>query len=823
MNIVKRLYLPIKYLVVFGILLFSFFLYNSSASAVTGSEWQAGRIIDDTVFINKDSMTPQQIQDFLNAKLPTCDTNGTQSVYDSVYKDTVSRATYGARRGNPIPFTCITQYYENPDTKQNNYGSTTIPVGARSAAQLIWEAGQAYNISPKVLLVTLQKEQGLITDDWPFKNQFLYAMGAYCPDSGPGGSANCDPAYAGFGIQMKEAASLLRYYLDNMTQPWWTYKKPGNNYILWNVSTTNCGGSNVWIYTSATAALYTYTPYQPNQAALNNLYGTGDGCSAYGNRNFWRMFNDWFGVTLLPLTIKGNASGTIYLYMSGYKIAVPSMATLQDYGIHPSSVTTWAQSSVDAIPPPASPISGTLSYLVKSPSDTDADGGAVYLISVGKKYSVVSMDQFNDFGFNVSNIAYLPLGYILSINGSQALSSYLSVPSNLVFQIGASTKRIIFDYNTYKSLNPSDVSVGVSEYVADTIPSGIPISNREILLRRTDGDIYLYNNNQYYSIPNLNTYNCWGFYQSLGTPLYYLPQNNYIGPIASAPNLNCLVNNGAQTYVMNGVNKYLVPTEYGSFGGQVLNADTSSIVSKVPTAASALKRAIKASNSGSIWWLEDGIKKPIPSMSNFNLLGLGSSNVDTIDISGVSSISSNGLKLGSGQAVKTSDGSAVFVVSGSARLLYPTGDDFLAYANSWTDIETYTTLLLDQGYPYGNIPVNKYFYNQSGDNTYLMDKNGCYGLAPSHLTSYAQNQATIASSQSYGINIFPRLNLINCQPASVYVKQPDQSTIYFIDNGQKKPFASWAALVNHSGQTTPYIISLSPSTMAAFPYGQTIN
>ncbi|MCA9330031.1 hypothetical protein KDA11_05255, partial [Candidatus Saccharibacteria bacterium] len=36
---------------------------------------------------------------------------------------------------------------------------------------------------------------------------------------------------------------------------------------------------------------------QPNSAALNNLRGTGNSCSAYGNRNFWRLYNDWFGST----------------------------------------------------------------------------------------------------------------------------------------------------------------------------------------------------------------------------------------------------------------------------------------------------------------------------------------------------------------------------------------------------------------------------------------------------------------------------------------------------------------------------------------------
>jgi len=46
------------------------------------------------------------------------------------------------------------------------------------------------------------------------------------------------------------------------------------------------------------------------------LYGTGDICSAYGNRNFWRDFNNWFGSTLavfnnVAITSKGStlASG----------------------------------------------------------------------------------------------------------------------------------------------------------------------------------------------------------------------------------------------------------------------------------------------------------------------------------------------------------------------------------------------------------------------------------------------------------------------------------------------------------------------------------
>lgn len=280
------------------------------AGAVTASDWKAGRIIDDAVFTNKDDMSVAEIQTFLNNRVGTgtngtpgrCDTNGTKT--SELGGGT--RAQYGAANGNPAPFTCLKDYYEvpkltpGPGIPANNYGGKPIPSGAKSAAQLIWDAAQKYNIGSRVLLIKLATESSgpLTSDDWPFQRQYTYAMGANCPDSGPNGSANCDVNYAGFSIQISQAASLLRYYLDGMTQAWWPYKKPyQNNSILWNVVERNCGSGNVYIESKATAALYTYTPYQPNQAALNNMYGTGDYCSAYGNRNFWRVYNDWFGST----------------------------------------------------------------------------------------------------------------------------------------------------------------------------------------------------------------------------------------------------------------------------------------------------------------------------------------------------------------------------------------------------------------------------------------------------------------------------------------------------------------------------------------------
>ena len=237
------------------------------AKAVSAADWKAGRIIDDAVFFNKDSMSVQQIQDFLNAKVPVCDTYHNWSGWSYGY-------------WNAPPFTCLKDFSEN----------------GKSSAQIIWESGQAYNINPQVLLVLLQKETAIVTDPWAATWQYKRATGYKCPDSllGTDVDANqngCYDSHENFTAQVNGAAFRFRDYVNYPN--FYNFQAGVTRNILW--SDKNCGSSPVYIENAATAALYNYTPYQPNQAALNNMYGTGDGCSAYGNRNFWRLFNDWFG------------------------------------------------------------------------------------------------------------------------------------------------------------------------------------------------------------------------------------------------------------------------------------------------------------------------------------------------------------------------------------------------------------------------------------------------------------------------------------------------------------------------------------------------
>ena len=320
-----------KKILVIILSVYSLFISSYSAYALSGTDFRPGRIIDDVVFFNKNSMTVAQIQDFLNSKVSNCETNHSSTSGDSgtVYSP---------------PFVCLKDFYENPNDKyiinynykdvagndkseqrvfyrNNAYEFTSLspnykngnfvegivsiratiksiagirPAGAISAAQIIYNAAQKYNINPQVLLVTLQKEQGLITDSWPVAWQFQAAMGYGCPDNGP-----CSSRYSGFSSQVENAAWQFRAYTNNPDS--YNFKAGVSRYIQFNPSST-CGGSTIYLENQSTANLYNYTPYQPNSAALANMSGSSAGgsvsCGAYGNRNFFWYFNNWFGTTL---------------------------------------------------------------------------------------------------------------------------------------------------------------------------------------------------------------------------------------------------------------------------------------------------------------------------------------------------------------------------------------------------------------------------------------------------------------------------------------------------------------------------------------------
>lgn len=193
----------------------------------------------------------------------------------------------------------------------------------RTAAELIWDASQFAGINPQVILVTLNKEQSLITgqftDDAKLQKALDRSMGFACPDSG-----GCGDLFPGFYYQLfgnfdsagnryiGAAKSLARSFnTEGGRGPAVSGRvsRIGDTITLDNT----LGGydgilpqQTVQLSNSATAALYRYTPHVFN-----------------GNYNFWRFFQAWFRYpngTLLKLA----QAGDTYIIQNGLKQMVPA-------------------------------------------------------------------------------------------------------------------------------------------------------------------------------------------------------------------------------------------------------------------------------------------------------------------------------------------------------------------------------------------------------------------------------------------------------------------------------------------------------------------
>lgn len=795
-----RFGLPILLATGLGILL-QLLLPSAHASAVTYN--YTSYLMDDSTFRASFTMTAADIQSFLQSRgsglatfsdIEDCgSTSGAHYTYYSTY------------------FTC---------------GSSQL------ASKIIYDASQAYGINPQVILATLQKEQSLVTNPNPTTTELNCAMGYYSCGS-----------YVGFFNQVDGGTWQFReYYETGSGNTWWGLSpssypcRTGSVPPLSNGGNVGAGasyystgllpGNDVTFYdyngnpythfvmpNIATAGLYCYTPHVfPGSNA--NYYS--------GSYYFDYYFSLWFGATTTPYAFKSSTGAGVYLFVNGYKVAVPSMAMLQDYGISPTAIQTFSQATVDNIPTPsvsANGISPILSQLIKSTADS-----RIFLVTVGNKYTFVSMQQFYGFSFDTANISYLPLSFIASINGSGYLANYLQNTHNSVFQINAGLKRIIFDYPTYAALNPSGAYTPVSDSIANAIPSGLPIANRDILVKINTGTVFLLLNGAYYGLPSMDIYNCWGFGTVLGTPLYGVVYDSDIASPGGATNLtSCIVNNRqGTTYLLNNTNKYAIPASYGTFSSTISpNADLLGLVSKVPSVSTPLGQAVK-SGAPVVWYLENGLKKAVPSLSTLTQLGVSTDQISSVGDYALSSITTTGIKLADGQPVKSASDSGVYMVSGNSRVLFPTGDDFAAYHFSWSDVVTISQTDLDQYYPYSGVAVQKYIYNYANSTAYLADKNGCYVMTAGLLSSYGQTTTSIMLSQNYSGAIFRNLNLSQCQPASTYVEDASTGTIYWVDAGVKHPFSSWNALVTKSGSASPSVIILSSSTLATLPTSTTI-
>ncbi len=287
----KRLFLSL-----FGSLIALIFLSGSSQA------YSNNRLIDNAIFDNVNSMSEQDIRNFINSRPSSC------------------LAQSGAIFPEPITYF---QYGGNVD-----------------AARVIYNSARYSDVNPQVILATLQKEQSLITRTDCYERPSNIdsrnkAMGMGCPDSGP-----CPaPAYAGFHQQVMKGTWQLGFnrqravgnigwggndnikYYGYMTQG--NFKRCASCDTVYYDGYGTVDGQSIFMETGATASLYTYTPHL--------------------GQSFPGIFEGWFGtiyasiVSALPVTIVSPPSSTPFKgqtvsYTFSFTNTMSSSLTLESVG-----------------------------------------------------------------------------------------------------------------------------------------------------------------------------------------------------------------------------------------------------------------------------------------------------------------------------------------------------------------------------------------------------------------------------------------------------------------------------------------------------------
>jgi LysM repeat protein len=343
------------------------------AAALDGKNFDPGLIISDSVFFDFGTMTAADIQRFLESQVPVCGSSAT---------------------GMP----CLKNYKTDTPEKIAEVGKCNYmaPQKNISAAQIIYNISRACGINPRVLLVTLQKEQGLVQARIPSPYMYRAAMGYGCPDSDPG---ICGKVWTGLFNQLYKAAGQYQWYGDPNGS--FTYLRPGRQVSIsyHPTASRNCGKLTFTLKNQATANLYYYTPFVPNKASLSNLRGTGDTCSSYGNRNFWRFYWDWFGSPIGGGFLLKSSTSDPYFISNDikYPLSDPNLVSeLAPLGPLGEISKEYLDSFKTGIP---------MTRLVKTAPVNNVS--TYYFISDGKKYLVASCDQATNLGLDCTKAVAL--------------------------------------------------------------------------------------------------------------------------------------------------------------------------------------------------------------------------------------------------------------------------------------------------------------------------------------------------------------------------------------------------------------------------------
>ncbi|MCF7795087.1 hypothetical protein K9M50_01905 [Patescibacteria group bacterium] len=422
--------------------------------AAVDSEFDPNNIISDSLLLDTDSMTLEDIQYFLED----------QGSYLANYK---TRNTYGDIK------TAAQIIYE---ASINNYNCDGIKLSdTPSETEKNLKCKKIKTVNPKFLLVLLQKEQSLIEETNPTQRQLDWATGYGCPDG-----SSCNPYWQGFGKQVNSAALQFWWYMNYPKN--YNYKM-GTTYTFNNpYGTIETKNITATPQNKATAALYNYTPHVFN-----------------GNYNVYKLFKRYFPPTAYPNGTLLQAKGEIgvWLIEDGKRRPFLSKSALVSR-FDENKIVEVDSTDLNAYIK-GNPIKFSNYSLIKSPK------GTIYLLVDNKKRKFSSIEAFKNIGYSTDEIQNASWQDINSYKDGAPITMTSTYPTGALLQdnitggvywVEEGKKHAIIDksFLNTKFKNKSIIPVDPSELAQYDTGSKVLFDDGELLKSPLTTAVYLIDN-----------------------------------------------------------------------------------------------------------------------------------------------------------------------------------------------------------------------------------------------------------------------------------------------------------------------------------------
>lgn len=703
------------------------------AEAANAALFDPGNIISDANMYDGGVLTGAQVQDFLQQRVASC--------------------TPG--------YTCLRDYRQNTPTMAP---SALCPGGYAGAANergadIIAKVGAACNISQKVLLVLLEKEQSLVTMRNPSSTRFDRATGFSCPDTAP-----CDPSFAGFFYQVYYAARQFQNYAKNPTS--WNYQPGRVNSILFNPN-AGCGRANVFIQNKATAGLYIYTPYQPNASALANLYGTGDSCASYGNRNFWRIFTDWFGNPAVASSLLRTAdNATVFLVAGEKKYPIGDSAIFG--ALAPLGPVVYvSQRYLDAY--------STAQLVGRSIRDP---GGSIYFFDAGIKLAFTSCTQAADYGASCDADGYVQLTQEQADRFSTGplLTSVTATTEGARYYVSQGTKAEILDDASQQQAGiPLGMNV-LTERALSHLPLAAPIVRDDVFaLSRGTSQYALLSQSTAYAVRGGDAQAVGVTTRTAGT---LWPAS--VAKLTAGPDFSGLVVAEGTTSLLGADGQYAVADGAVPRTMTAIPVSAAFVASYVDKGRLALGSFIKSPSKADIYVVTATDVRPISSWNALLSLSPGGSpSFTTVPQTYISDLRFGPVALTAGALVRSPENATVYYINGITSKIALSSFDYPSAAGVTGLLFVDEAVLRD--YPLDPTLMSFGFIC---DGAKYIAGGGSIHAVPAELEAlYAFGYVTL--------DRYSCARLTVGAPATQFIRTPDGS-IYLLEAGTKRPIGSYA-------------------------------